>query len=71
VTVDDYFPCTPRGGPMFSRANENEMWVLLIEKAYAKLHGNYFTLRGGFANEGMIDLTGCPSAIFDFEKESI
>ena len=69
VTVDDYFPCLPKGTPMFSRANGNEMWVLLVEKAYAKLHGNYFTLRGGFANEGMIDLTGCPSTNYDFLTE--
>ena len=66
VTIDDYFPCSPLGGPLFGRAHDNEMWVMLIEKAYAKLHGNYFTLRGGFANEGMIDLTGCPSTTYDF-----
>ena len=47
------------------------MWVLLLEKAYAKLHGNYWTLRGGFANEGMIDLTGCPSTNYDFTKPSV
>jgi len=31
------------------------------------LHGNYYTLRGGFASEGMMDLTGCPTECFDFE----
>jgi calpain-15 len=46
------------------------MWVLLIEKAYAKLHGNYYNLRGGFANEGMIDLTGCPTTLIDLESEA-
>jgi calpain-15 len=71
VTVDDYFPCLPCSGPLFSRANGNEMWVLLLEKAYAKLHGNYFTLRGGFANEGMIDLTGCPSSTYDFQTDKV
>ena len=55
---------------MFSRANGNELWVLLLEKAMAKVHGNYYTLRGGFANEGMMDLTGCPTECFDFEDES-
>lgn len=71
MTIDDYFPCTENGGPIFSRANANELWVLLLEKAYAKLHGNYFTLRGGFANEGMIDLTGCPTECFDFEEDDV
>lgn len=36
----------------------------------AKVHGNYYTLRGGFANEGMMDLTGCPTECFDFEDEN-
>lgn len=71
VTVDDFFPCYPKGGPVFSRAHGNELWVLLLEKAYAKLHGSYFQLRGGFANEGMIDLTGCPSAYYDFKEDFI
>lgn len=69
VTVDDYFPCHPEGGPIFSRAHCNELWVLILEKAYAKLHGNYFSLRGGYALEGLIDLTGCPSVYFDFNDE--
>lgn len=67
ITLDDYFPCSEEGGPIFSRSNGNELWVLLIEKAYAKAHGNYYTLRGGFANEGMMDLTGSPTECFDFE----
>lgn len=66
VTVDDYFPCTEHGGPIFSKAHGNELWVLLLEKAYAKLHGNYFNLRGGFAYEGMMDLTGAPTEMYDF-----
>ena len=45
--------------------------MLLLEKAYAKVHGNYYTLRGGFANEGMMDLTGCPTASFNFSNENV
>ena len=37
---------------------EGETWVPLIEKAYAKLHGNYHYIVGGFANEAIEDLTG-------------
>ena len=71
VTVDDYIPCGPFKGPLFSRAHGNELWVLLIEKAYAKLHGSYCSLRGGHANEGMMDLTGCPSTIYNFKNDKV
>jgi len=42
VTIDDMFPCYPMGQPIFSTAYSNEIWVLLLEKAYAKVHGGYY-----------------------------
>lgn len=71
VTIDDYIPCIPGGQPIFSKAHGDELWVLLLEKAYAKLHGNYKLLSGGFANEGMQDLTGAPTISFIFEEDSV
>lgn len=41
VTVDDYFPCYVNGGPIFTFGEGNELWVMLLEKAYAKLFGSY------------------------------
>ena len=46
-------------GLYFARSGtEGETWVPLIEKAYAKLHGNYESLSGGFPSEAIEDLTG-------------
>lgn len=69
VTVDDYIPCYYNAGPMFARANGNELWVLLLEKAYAKVHGNYQALRYGATGHGMMDLTGCPTRLYKFPPE--
>jgi calpain-15 len=67
VTVDDYIPCYYNAGPMFSRAKGNELWALLLEKAYAKLHGHYYALRYGFTHHGMMDLSGCPTTLIEWK----
>lgn len=49
-----------RGGEAlyFSHCKSNETWLPLIEKAYAKAHGDYASIEGGFASEAIEDLTG-------------
>eukprot|EP00047_Mylnosiga_fluctuans_P009313 m.10827 g.10827 ORF g.10827 m.10827 type:complete len:930 (-) comp2562_c0_seq1:53-2842(-) len=71
VRVDDYFPCKPGGAPIFSKSHNDEMWVLLIEKAFAKVSGSYAALRGGYAYEALIDLTGCPTTRHDVHELSL
>ena len=39
VVIDDYVPVNADGQPVFSRAKGDEMWVLLMEKAWAKVMG--------------------------------
>jgi calpain-15 len=65
VTVDDYFPCTESGVPVFTVTEGNDLWIMILEKAFAKLAGSYLALRGGFAHEGLQDLTGCPTIYLD------
>lgn len=47
VVVDDFFPCERFGGPLYSHANGPELWVLLLEKVYAKIHGSYAAIESG------------------------
>ena len=44
------------------------MWVLLMEKAYAKLFGAYDKIDAGYESEAMRDLTGAPSESYDIKK---
>ncbi|CAG9320530.1 unnamed protein product [Blepharisma stoltei] len=69
VTIDDYIPCDAETNkPVFSKNNGSELWVLLIEKAYAKLHGSYLSLKGGYAEEAFIDITGWPAFTYYFDQ---
>ncbi|XP_038724877.1 calpain-type cysteine protease DEK1 isoform X2 [Tripterygium wilfordii] len=59
VVVDDWIPCEAPGKPAFATSRKgNELWVSLLEKAYAKLHGSYEALEGGLVQDALVDLTG-------------
>ncbi|KDO29157.1 hypothetical protein SPRG_05401 [Saprolegnia parasitica CBS 223.65] len=69
VIVDDYFPILDdthkmdmSGGAAFAHsAHFEELWVPLLEKAYAKYHGGYAALETGFVHHALRDLTGFAS----------
>lgn len=47
------------GALYFSQCEDpNETWLPLLEKCYAKAHGDYSAIEGGFTGEGIEDLTG-------------
>ena len=38
--MDDRFPCdAASGSPLFTKPNDDEMWVMIMEKAFAKVWG--------------------------------
>ncbi|XP_047260771.1 calpain-type cysteine protease DEK1-like, partial [Capsicum annuum] len=70
VVVDDWIPCESPGKPAFSTSRKgNEMWVSLLEKAYAKLHGSYEALEGGLVQEALADLTGGAGEEIDMRSD--
>lgn len=65
IQVDDYLPCVPRKGKapfqhtMFADLSDGEMYVPLLEKAFAKLFGSYQELHYGTTPMAFAALTGC------------
>mmetsp|Transcript_20701 Transcript_20701/g.50828 ORF Transcript_20701/g.50828 Transcript_20701/m.50828 type:complete len:773 (+) Transcript_20701:394-2712(+) len=57
--------------PAFCAVPRGILWPALIEKAYAKAHGSYANLSGGFIAEGLTDLTGAPTETVVFEREQL
>jgi calpain-15 len=57
-TIDDRIPVDAHGRPYFSKPNGDEMWVALLEKAFAKMWGSYAALEGGWASVAFEAFTG-------------
>ena len=62
--MDDYFPQRSKEGYYSSLlyatssgngTDHSKIWVQLLEKAYAKLHGSYSALEGGQVRKGLAD----------------
>jgi hypothetical protein len=65
VTITPEFLVDASGNPIYAGKGDGELWVMLIEKAYAILRGKvkpgkvgYTGLEGGFGDEGIEVLTG-------------
>ena len=42
IVVDDFIPVWPHNNePAFTMGRSQELWMILLEKAWAKLHGTY------------------------------
>ena len=58
-TIDDRVPMGSNGkSPMFSKPNGHELWVLLLEKAFARMWGSYAALDGNVPSVALEAFTG-------------
>eukprot|EP00759_Apiculatamorpha_spiralis_P028994 PhF_6_TR31416/c0_g1_i1/m.46055 len=71
VIVDDFVPIQNFGGvptPLYCKSGQStELWPMILEKAYAKMHNNWDTIDGGWPKEALGDLTGGVERSFDFK----
>lgn len=67
IVMDDYIPVYG-DNPAFSQAHKGELWVLILEKAWAKIHGSYERIEAGQSHLTMRDLTGAPAYEYFIEK---
>ncbi|RNF20123.1 calpain [Trypanosoma conorhini] len=66
VVVDDYLPVLG-GRAKYARSLDDpcEMWVSILEKAYAKVHGSYANIVVGDPLLALQDLSGYPTTRYD------
>lgn len=62
IIVDDFFPAFDRSWAL-THSREEEIWVMVLEKAWAKAHGDYGVTSGGDSRESLTSLTGAPTTL--------
>ena len=59
IFLDDYFPVIKNTNiPYFTLNDNNDLWILLLEKAYAKINGSYENIIFGWPDNLFKTLTG-------------
>lgn len=69
VILDDFIPVDKKDKPYFLKSKNNELWVIILEKAWAKLHRNYDKLDGQLTKETLHDYTGAPVRSYRTNKD--
>ena len=66
VIVDDFLPVFKEDKkPCFAKPHGNELWVMLLEKAWAKVNGGYAYIESGYPSEALEALTGFGSLLYN------
>ncbi|XP_062379537.1 calpain-3-like [Sardina pilchardus] len=69
VVIDDKLP-TIDGRLIFVNSGTNELWAVLMEKAYAKVCGSYADMNAGTVAEALKDFTGGIHLTFKLDEAS-
>lgn len=73
IYVDDRFPVNKHNKSVFCQVitdkGVTEFWPILLEKAYAKLHGSYSALNLGFPEQALVDITNGISEEINFQSD--
>lgn len=69
VLLDDYAPCRSDNKLAFNSSKFNELWVVLLEKAWAKVHGGYLNIEAGLTREALRDLTGASAKTYFLKQK--
>ena len=54
----------------YSKAQNNQLWVPFLEKAYARCHGSFQAISGGIIADAFLNLTGAPTLQFCFDSKN-
>lgn len=68
VIIDDYLPVR-HNRPSFARSREGELWVILLEKAWAKVHGSYARTESGLPSFAATHCLGVPTFLWMHDSD--
>ena len=66
--LDEFFPYDMESETWAFTTSGNETWVLILEKALAKMYGSYYALQRGHPAHFIYDLMGAPYRHFYFDN---
>ena len=67
--MDDYLPVHKgTSSQAFAHSDQQELWVSLLEKGWAKLHGSYAATEGGLPDFVANHISGVPSEALRHEE---
>ena len=70
IIVDDLVPCWQGGSPICCKFRNDKLWVILMEKVWAKMHGSYVRTWGGWPHFVWPYFTGMPAYIMPHKEVS-